>query len=277
VFSNFVTTVSPRYMDEIRFSGLGHGLQGVLNTHAAKTGGVLNGVDYKFWNPEVDTLIPCPYGADTLDGKFVNKTALRHRLLLREDYKPVVAFIGRLDGQKGVHLIRHALHYCLDNGCQFVLLGSSPSPQINHEFWGLKHVFNDDPDCHLEIGYDEELAHLIYAGADMMLVPSYFEPCGLTQLIAMKYGTVPVVRSTGGLADTVFDADFADKPYHERNGYAFQDFDETAVESALYRAIGLWYTYPKHFRELMQNGMRYDFSWRQPGQDYLNIYDFIRE
>ena len=277
VYANFVTTVSPRYMEEIRFTDLGHGLQGVLNAHAAKTGGVLNGVDYKFWNPEIDPLIRCPYGVDRLDDKYVNKTALRERLLLREGFQPILAFIGRLDGQKGVHLVRHALHYGLANGCQFVLLGSSPDPRLNDEFWALKHALNDNPDCHLEIGHEEELAHLVYAGADMVIVPSYFEPCGLTQLIAMKYGTVPVVRSTGGLANTVFDADYADKPYEERNGYCFHDFDEPAVESALHRAIGLWFSYPQHWRELMQNGMRYDYSWKNPGQDYLNIYSYIRE
>src|SRR5206468_11614422 len=116
------------------------------------------------------------------------------------------AVIGRLDHQKGVELIGHAIPYCLENGAQFVLLGSSPSPQISQRFWHLKNLLNEHPDCHLELGYNEELSHLIYAGADLILVPSLYEPCGLTQLIAMRYGTVPVVRNTGGLADTVFDA-----------------------------------------------------------------------
>jgi starch synthase len=136
---------------------------------------------------------------------------------------------------------------------------------------------NDNPDCHLEISYNEELAHLIYAGADMILIPSAFEPCGLTQMIAMKCGTVPVVRNTGGLADTVFDADYAQKPYHERNGYVFNDFDNEGLESALKRAIGRWYIYHKYFRELMINGMRYDHSWNHPAGHYLNIYNYIRE
>jgi starch synthase len=165
----------------------------------------------------------------------------------------------------------------LANGCQFILLGSSPDPSTNNAFGGLKHHLNDNPDCHLEISYNEELAHLIYAGADMILIPSAFEPCGLTQMIALKYGTVPVVRGVGGLADTVFDADYAPKPYHERNGYVFNDFNHQGLESALHRAIGLWYSHPQYFRELMVNGMRYDYSWNHPGGHYWNIYNYIKE
>jgi starch synthase len=111
----------------------------------------------------------------------------------------------------------------------------------------------------------------------MILIPSAFEPCGLTQMIAMKYGTVPIVRGTGGLADTVFDADYAARPYHERNGYVFNDFDAQGLESALSRAIGMWNTYPHYFQELMVNGMRYDYSWKHPGEHYLNIYNYIKE
>jgi len=277
VYSNFVTTVSPRYSEEIKSSDLGCGLQHLLWVHSMKFGGVLNGIDYQVWNPEIDPLIACRYSIDNIEDKYKNKEALRHRLLLRHVFKPIVAVVSRLDRQKGVELMRHALFYCLANGCQFVLLGSSPDDRINHEFWGLKHQFNDNQDCHLEISYNEELAHLIYAGADMILIPSAFEPCGLTQMIAMKYGTVPVVRNTGGLADTVFDADYALKPYHERNGYVFNNFDHQGLESALSRAMGLWYLYPDYFRELMVNGMRYDFSWNHPGKHYLNIYNYIKE
>lgn len=277
VYSNFVTTVSPRYSEEIKHSDLGCGLQHTLWMHSMKFGGVLNGIDYSAWNPEMDRLIACRYTIESLDDKYKNKEALRNRLLLRHEFKPIVAVVSRLDRQKGVELMRHAIFYCLANGCQFVLLGSSPDPKINHEFWELKRQLNDNPDCHLEISYNEELAHLIYAGADMILIPSAFEPCGLTQMIAMKYGTVPVVRNTGGLADTVFDADYAPKPYHERNGYVFNDFDQQGLESALRRAIGLWYLYPHYFRELTLNGMRYDFSWNHPAKHYLNIYNYIKE
>lgn len=277
VYSNFVTTVSPRYAEEIKYSDLGCGLQHTLYVHGDKFGGVLNGIDYNVWNPEVDPHIASQYTIDSLDDKYKNKEALRHRLLLRQDFKPIVSVVSRLDHQKGVELIRHGIFHALAHGCQFVLLGSSPDPATNHDFWELKRRLNDNPDCHIEISHDEELAHLIYAGADMILIPSAFEPCGLTQMIAMKYGTVPIVRNTGGLADTVFDADYAPKPYHERNGYVFNDFDSQGLETALDRAIGFWHSYPEYFRELMVNGMRYDYSWNYPGGHYLNIYNYIKE
>ena len=111
----------------------------------------------------------------------------------------------------------------------------------------------------------------------MVIVPSAYEPCGLTQMIAMKYGTIPIVRNTGGLADTVFDADHSDRPYHERNGYTFNDYNNPGLESALRRAIGLWHLYPQYFRELMCNGMRHEYSWKDPGTHYLNIYNYIKE
>jgi len=277
VYSNFVTTVSPRYAFETKDQGQGFGLEPTLHIHHVKYGGVLNGIDYDVWNPEIDGYIPVRYRADSIEGKYDNKRALRHRLMLADNDKPIVAFIGRLDPQKGLELVRHAIFYTLERGAQFVLLGSSPYQGINNDFWGLKHMLNDSPDCHLEIGFDEELSHLIYAGADMMLVPSRFEPCGLTQLIALRYGTIPVVRSVGGLADSVFDKDYSDRPLHERNGYVFEHFDQAGLESALSRAIACYYQYPNDFCELMKNAMRCDYSWNIPGQDYLNIYDYIRE
>jgi len=277
VFSNFVTTVSPRYAEEIKNTGLGYGLQHTLLVHSAKFRGILNGIDYNVWNPEIDRYIAYPYSPTNIDHKYRNKEALRNRLWLKQDFKPLIAAIGRLDNQKGVELIRHAIFYTLANRGQFVLLGSSPDPNISRDFWNLKHHLNDNPDCHLEISYNEELAHLIYAGADMIVIPSTFEPCGLTQMIAMKYGTVPIVRNTGGLADTVFDADYAHRPYHERNGYVFNDYDRNGLESAMHRAVGLWYWFPQYFRELMINGMRYDYSWNYQAQHYLNVYNYIKE
>lgn len=277
VYSNFVTTVSPTYAGEIKYTDQSFGLGHTLHVHEVKFGGVLNGIDYDVWNPETDSLIAHNYGIGNIESKYGNKEALRNRLLLRQDYKPIIAYIGRLDHQKGVHLIRHAIFYALDHGCQFVLLGSSPDHEINSYFWQLKHHLNDHADCHIELGYNEELAHMIYAGADMIIIPSLFEPCGLTQLIAMKYGTIPIVRDTGGLSDTVFDADYAHRPYNERNGYMFNNFDFNGVESAMNRAIGMWYSYPQYFRELMTNGMKYDFSWNHPGSHYQNIYEHIRD
>lgn len=277
VYSNFVNTVSNKYAFEAKEGIEGWGLAPTLKTHHSKYGGVVNGIDYDFWNPEIDRYIPVHYDKKTIEKKYDNKKALRQRLFLREDLRPIIAFIGRLDPQKGLDLVRHAIFYSINNGAQFVLLGSSPDEKINRYFRELKNCINDNPDSHLEIGYNEELAHLIYAGADMIIVPSNFEPCGLTQLIAMKYGTIPVVRSVGGLADTVFDRDYSDKPVNERNGYVFNHANNQGIESALSRAIGLWFSYPEEFRKLMLNAMNYDYSWNQPGEHYLNIYDYIRD
>ena len=277
VYANFVTTVSPKHAWEARFTDQSCGLGHTLDIHQEKFGGILNGVDYEMWNPEIDTHIPSNYGIETIEQKFANKESLRDRLWLKKDYSPLIAFIGRLDSQKGVDLVRHAIYYSLWNNAQFVLLGSSPEPAINQMFWDVKNHLNDSQDCHLELGFNEELAHLIYAGADMIIVPSNFEPCGLTQLIGLKYGTVPIVRSVGGLADTVFDKDFAhEKALHERNGFVFHEPDFHAIEYSMERAIRLWYDYPDHFRDLMRNGMNYDFSWNHPGGHYLGVYEHIR-
>ena len=277
VFSNFVTTVSPRHAWEAKDGGQAHGLEHTLHVHHYKYGGVLNGLDYEAWNPESDPHIPSHYSAKTIEKKYDNKRALRNRFWLADNEKPIIAFVGRLDQQKGLELVRHAIFYALNNRAQFVLLGNSPERGTNDHFLGLKHHLNNSPDCHLEIGYHEELAHLIYAGADMMIVPSRYEPCGLTQLISLRYGTVPIVRSVGGLADTVFDKDFSNLPLHLRNGYVFDHADNAGIESALHRAIGCYYHFPEHFRQLMLHGMQCDNSWNHPGQHYMNIYDFIRD
>jgi starch synthase len=269
--------VSPRYAWEAKDAGQGHGLEPILNRHHYKFGGVLNGVDYEQFNPETDPHIPVHYNVQTIEKKYDNKRALRQRFWLAENEKPIIAFIGRLDVQKGLELVRHALFYSLNNRAQFVLLGNSPERGINDHFLGLKRHLNNSPDCHLEIGYHEELAHLIYAGADMMVVPSRYEPCGLTQLISFRYGTVPIVRAVGGLADTVFDKDYSNRPLPERNGYVFEHPDNPGVESALNRAIGCYYHFPAEFRQLLINGMRTDHSWGRSGLDYLNIYNHIRD
>ncbi|MGD0106462.1 MAG: glycogen synthase [Rhodopila sp.] len=276
VYANYVTTVSERHRTEALTTEQNFGLGQTLWIHRDKFGGVLNGVDYEVWNPEIDPLIPRRYGVDSLDQKSDNKRALRERFFLRDGFKPIVAYVGRLDSQKGVDLLRHALFYTLANGGQFVLLGPSADPAISEEFWQLKRELNDDPDCHLELRFDAELPHLIYAGADLLVMPSRFEPCGLVQMIALRYGTVPVVRAVGGLADTVFDHDYPTGASRRGNGYVFEHPDHTGVESALGRAIGLWYGDPAQFRELVASGMRCDHSWRRPGQNYLNIYHHIR-
>ena len=276
LYSNFVTTVSPHHGWEVRHTDLGCGLGHALHQHQRKFGGILNGLDYEMWNPEMDPHIPLRYGVASLEGKAANTAALRARLLLRDGPRPIVAYVGRLDTQKGLHLIRHAIFHTIARDAQFVLLGAGSEPGINEDFWQLKRMLNDSPDCHLEIGYDEELAHLIYAGADLLVMPSLYEPCGLTQMIALRYGTVPVVRAVGGLKDTVFDWDHSPLPRERRNGFVFEHPDHAGIESALDRALGLWRDDPAQFRALVRQGMACDYSWNHPGGHYLDVYEFIR-
>jgi len=276
LYSNVVTTVSPHHAWEARHTDLGFGLGHALHLHQHKFVGILNGLDYEMWNPATDPHIPQHYSATSLDQKAANTVALRERMLLRDGRRPILAYVGRLDTQKGLHLIRNALFYALEHDAQFVLLGSGSEHGINEDFWHLKCRLNDNPDCHLEIGYDEDLAHLIYAGADLLVMPSLYEPCGLTQMIALRYGTVPVVRAVGGLQDTVFDWDYSELPRRQRNGFVFEHADHWGLESALDRALGLWRNEPALFRELVLQGMACDYSWNHPGQRYLDAYEFIR-
>ncbi|MGB3404387.1 MAG: glycogen synthase GlgA [Microcoleaceae cyanobacterium] len=276
-YSNFVTTVSPHHAWEAHQGECGYGLGHTLHVHQQKLAGILNGIDYNIWNPEVDHYIPYHYSLDDLTGKEKNKKALREKLWLRDVKRPIIAFIGRLDQQKGVHLVHHAMYYALQRNAQFILLGSATEPAINDWFLHEKGFLNSNPDCHLEISFNEELAHLIYAGSDMIIVPSNYEPCGLTQMIGLKYGTVPIVRGVGGLVSTVFDRDYdPNKAPEKRNGYVFYQTDNLALESAMDRAIGLYDHYPKEFEKLQIQGMEYDYSWNNPGTDYVQIFEYIR-
>ena len=276
VYADFVTTVSPSHADEALYDDGAAGLGRTLKEHAGKFRGVLNGVDYHTWNPEIDPHLPAHYSANGIERKRQNKEALRDRFSLRKSSRPIVAYVGRLDEQKGMHLVHHALFYTLAHSGQFVLIGDAHyHDRIDSHFSHLKDHLNDNPDCHLEIGYREELAHLIYAGADLLIVPSLFEPCGLAPLIGMRYGTVPVVRATGGMNDTVFDVDHSGHPPAERNGYIFHHTDNRAIESALGRALRLWSSHPREFRQLAAACMLTDYSWARPGQEYLDIYQLI--
>lgn len=282
VYSNQVTTVSPRYAQEVLTPQGGKGLESTLQKFKHKFSGILNGLDYSYWNPEIDRHLPAHFSSretpankkdrNTLDKKAYIKNLLRERLMLAEQHRPIVGCIARLVPQKGIDLIKHSLFHTLDKGGQFVLLGSSPIPSINADFHALKHRFGDHPNVHLILHHQEELAHWIYAAADMFVVPSIFEPCGLVQMIALKYGAVPIVRRTGGLADTIFDVDYSGKKFEECNGYTFDFPDQASIESALNRAIDCWFHNPEKWRHLMINGMNMDFSWNLPSNRYLEVY-----
>lgn len=287
VYSNFVTTVSPNYAKEVKTPEGGRGLDKTLLQYEDKFIGILNGIDYSYWNPEIDRYLPAHFSSrevpaskkdrNTLDKKAFIKKIFRERLDMAEDHRPIIGCIARLVPQKGIELIKHTLTYAIEHNAQFVLLGSSPIPKISEEFHQLKHRYTDHPHVHLTLHHQEELAHLIYASSDMFIVPSIFEPCGLTQMIALKYGTIPVVRKTGGLADTIFDVDYSGRKFEETNGFVFDLPDTTGIESALSRAIHYWFHDPEKWRHLMINGMNIDFSWNLPSNQYLEVYKKITE
>jgi starch synthase len=282
VYSDFITTVSPNYAKEVQTPEGGKGLDKTLLQYTLKFQGILNGIDYSYWNPEIDRYLPAHFSSRefplnkkdklTLDKKSYIKSILRQKLSLSEEYRPIVGCIARLVPQKGPELIKYAIKRTLELSGQFVLLGSSPIPEISKQFHELKHLYLDHPHVSLNLHHQEELAHLIYAGADMFIVPSIFEPCGLTQLIALKYGTVPIVRHTGGLADTVFDIDQSTKKNEERNGYSFEQPTPEGVKSALDRAVHCWFENPDKWHKLLINGMNIDYSWNSPSNLYIAIY-----
>ncbi|MEZ5315584.1 MAG: glycogen synthase [Chlamydiales bacterium] len=264
VFADYITTVSPRYADEILTTKLGGNLRPVLKKNQKKFCGILNGIDNTYWNPETDPFLPVKFSLHHLEGKKTVKKILRQRLSLIEENCPLVVAITRLVPQKGLELIKTALLRTLEWGGQFILIGSPFDEKINKDFYHLKRKLAGSPHIHLELNYHEELSHLVYGGADLFLVPSIFEPCGLTQLIAMRYGTVPLVRETGGLADTV----------NQTNGFTFKNPKAEAIQEALDKALSLWNS--NQWEELMATGMRENHSWDQPAERYLEIYQSIQ-
>lgn len=287
IYSDFITTVSPSYAKEILHPEGGKGLDKVLQQCQDKFLGILNGIDYSYWNPEIDRHLPAHYSSrempankkdkNTLDKKAFVKKVLRERLRLDEVHRPIVGCVARLVPQKGIELIKHALRRTLEKGGQFVLLGSSPIPSIAADFHALKQHYLEHSHVHLMLHHEEELSHMIYAASDMFIVPSIFEPCGLTQMIALKYGAVPIVRRTGGLSDTIVDVDYSGLDFDKTNGYVFEYPDEVGLNSALDRAIDCWFHHPDKWRKLMINGMNIDFSWNKPSNFYLDVYQKITE
>ncbi|GIL75551.1 hypothetical protein Vretifemale_5321 [Volvox reticuliferus] len=269
---NVATTVSPTYAREIA----GHPS---VASHLDKLYGVLNGIDQDIWDPSEDPCLPMHYSAENIAaGKEAARRLLRQRLNLAQADVPVVGCVTRLVAQKGIHLIKHAAWRTLERGGQFVLLGSAPDGRVQGEFNALREqLARAYPDrAALVFTYDEPLSHLIYAGSDMFLVPSMFEPCGLTQMIAMRYGTIPVVRKTGGLVDTVFDVDHDEDRARmqgmETNGFSFEGTDFAGMDYALNRALSCWYSDKSLWHSLRRRAMMQDWSWNSPALDYLELY-----
>jgi starch synthase len=284
VYADKITTVSPSYEKEIQTPEGGCGLQEVLHLHKQKLVGILNGIDEKIWNPEKDPHLVCSYPSHEIDektlplvlaGKKENKRFLRTHLRLKESDAPLIASVTRLVPQKSPKLIAHAIEKTLKEGGQFVLLGSSPIPSIHQEFETLRARLLHNENVAILLDRDEALAHQIYAAADLFIIPSLFEPCGLTQLIALRYGTIPIARMIGGLADTVFDVDNSSKPLEERNGFTFDFPDTSGVNLALERAIGCYKQQEKKWGSLIINGMKKDYSWKREALNYQSLYETL--
>jgi starch synthase len=285
IYSDFITTVSPTYCNETKETELGEGLEKILNKNQEKYRGILNGIDFDYWNPKTDKYLPFHFSIEnqsnsnpnltSLDNKRKVKSTLRERLKLEDDHRPVVGVISRLVPQKGVEVIKHSIKSVVENGGQFVLLGSSPIPRLHDEFHRLKKDYENHPHISLNLQHQEQLAHQIFTGSDIFIVPSNFEPCGLTQMIALRYGTIPIVRSTGGLKDSVYDAD-NDNPDPEKGiGYTFLEPTNEAFDQALLRAITCWRQEPDKWKKMIIEGMKQDFSWRKSAEEYLELYHKI--
>ena len=263
-----ITTVSPRYAKEIQTPEYGAGLDGVLRGRRDDLVGILNGIDYQLWNPQTDPNLPANYTADDLVGKKTCKEALQKYFELPKRDVPLFGLVSRLFWQKGIDLVLDALPTLARRDLQIVVQGTG-DPELEQRL--VKAAKQYPNMVALELKFDTQLAHRIQAGSDFFLMPSRYEPCGLTQLHSMTYGTIPIVRHTGGLADSVQNLN----PVHQANGSAtgisFIPLTPQAIVRAVDRAIELHKT-PAAYGAVQQNGMRQEFSWDRASQDYLETY-----
>lgn len=267
-YADLVTTVSETYAREIQESKeFGYGLEGVLRERSRDLIGILNGIDDEAWNPATDRLIPATYSSFDFSGKIENKKALLRKYELDESHLdwPVAAMISRIDVQKGFDLVVTILEYLLSKNLYFVLLGTGNKET---ESYLRTIIARHKGKASIRFEFDNGSAHLTEAGADIFLMPSKYEPCGLNQMYSMRYGTVPVVRATGGLADTVREYNPATG---EGTGFSFKDYDPEQLKAAVDRALALWPN-REQWRRLMINGMRQDFSWKESAKKYLDAY-----
>jgi starch synthase len=265
-FSTAVSTVSPKYAQEIQTPEFGANLDGLLRQRRDSLIGILNGVDYNDWNPETDRNIAANYGIHDLSGKTVCKRDLLEKYQLPVDLeKPVVAIVSRLTSQKGIDLIAQAVWRILDTGAYFILLGSGAESYVGY----FQHVRDTLPaQVGVYFGYNNALAHQIEAGADIFLMPSAYEPCGLNQMYSLKYGTAPIVRGVGGLDDTIRNFETTTG---QGNGFKFHEYSSERLIEKFYESLMVYYV-PQTWRQLQLNGMREDFSWHSSAHNYLNAY-----
>jgi starch synthase len=271
VHADLVSTVSERYAEEIQTPEFGFVMDGVLRQRRQDLFGVLNGIDYSIWNPKKDDHIPARFTSENLKGKAACKRALEEENKFEHNAKAaLVGIISRLADQKGFDILVDGIDSILQLPCRYVMLGTGDRK--------YHRLFEEVAKRHPKIfsahfTFDDPMAHRIYAGADMILMPSRYEPCGLGQMIAMSYGTVPVVRDTGGLADTVTDAD-----YNKRDGvgFSFERYTGRAMVEAMQRAIRV-YEKPRRWRNIMRRGMGRDFSWERSARAYMKLYRQARK
>lgn len=274
IYADQITTVSPTYADEICTYEFGYGLEGLLS-HRREQGrlsGVLNGIDEQEWNPEIDQTIAKTFSTKSLANKKHNKTAIQeHFHLPVKNEVLVIGLISRLVSQKGIDLSIEAIDSLLENNqaIQFICLGSGHA-EYEQNLRVLRAHYPDKVALH--IGYDEELAHQIEAGADVFLMPSRFEPCGLNQMYSLQYGTLPIVRSTGGLEDTVVNATEQNRKNETANGFKFKQATAQELEDTLYRVLDL-FKRPRIWRKMMITGMEQDYSWENSAVKYDELYE----
>jgi starch synthase len=271
-YADRITTVSPTYARELQQDGRGGGFEGLLRTRSADLTGILNGVDYAEWSPETDRHLPRRYFAQDFRGKRAAKQALRKRLGLAEAPRtPIFGIVSRLVWQKGIDWVVELIPWLVENGAQVAILGSGDP--------GLMRAIADCATRYPEsvgamVGYDESLSHLVQAGSDSILVPSRTEPCGLTQMYALRYGSPPVVRCTGGLADSVVDATEQSLREGFATGFAFDEPSVEGLQGALSRAMEVYRQAPV-WKRLQRSGMAADFGWPRSAEVYANLYESL--
>ncbi len=267
VHADAINAVSKKYAQEIRTPEFAWGLDHLINEKAYKLYGILNGVDYTEWSPAVDTLIPQTFDLDDLSGKEICKAALQKEFNLpqRSDI-PVIGLVGRLVEQKGIILLSAAIYNLMEMDIQIVLLGAGEK-WAEHFFSDIASKYPEKFACY--IGYRNDLAHQIEAGSDLFLMPSLFEPCGLNQIYSLRYGTLPVVRATGGLDDTIENYDSTDK---SGTGFKFHDATAEALTGTVKWAVETWYHDKGGFDQLRRNAMQKRFEWREAAQGYEDLY-----
>jgi len=267
LYADLLTTVSPTYANEILTPAYGMGLQNLLQQRRPALVGILNGVDTDEWNPRKDALIPFPYDARATSGKKKNKLALMQELGLdSSDDVPLLGIVSRFTSQKGIDLIQQVVPKLLRQRRFALAVLGSGEPRYQQFFSELQHSHRDRV-CYYR-GFNNKLAHMIEAGSDMFLMPSRFEPCGLNQMYSLRYGTVPIVRRTGGLADSV---QLFQPSSGKGTGIVFDDYSASALEWSLNAALDL-YQDKKSWRKLVRNGMAMDYSWKHQGQIYIDLF-----